>query len=115
MQVVRLRWHTAKRSLKRFMNAGRKLFPASKPVTFASRNSFTSRSCRVLFRTSHAALRLAGVRAQDLDVEFTQGASELGHALTAGSLAVHAEDGVLVGVERDRAAVRWRYPCRASK
>ena len=54
-----------------------------------------------------AALGLAGVGADDLDVERLQRATELGHAVAVkpGRL-VDAEDRVLVGVERHRLAVR---------
>ncbi len=51
-------------------------------------------------------LGLTGVGAQDLDVQLSQGTAELRHALTALGALVHgSEDGVLVGVERDRASV----------
>lgn len=50
-----------------------------------------------------AALRLARVRAQDLDLKLGQGAAELRHAVAAlGVLLGHAKDGVLVGVEGNR-------------
>ena len=53
----------------------------------------------------HAALRLAEVRAQDLDVEFRKSTAELGHTLATTGITVHAEDRVLVGVEGNRTAV----------
>ena len=52
-------------------------------------------------------LGLAGVGADDLDVELRQRAAELGHAIAAGRLLLaDPEDGMLVGVEGDRLAVR---------
>ncbi len=54
-----------------------------------------------------ATLRLGRVRADDVDVELAEGAPELRHALgTVGrALGVHAEDAVLVAVERHRLPV----------
>src|SRR5215203_7194505 len=55
----------------------------------------------------HPPLGLAGVGTQDLDVEVRQGAAELGHAVASCSiLLADPEDRMLVGVERDRFAVR---------
>ena len=52
------------------------------------------------------ALRLAGVRAEDLDVELRERTAELGHASTTlGVWPVHTEHGVLVRVEGNRAAM----------
>src|SRR5215208_713490 len=66
------------------MNAGRNWLPASIVEMPASRISFTSRSCRVLFARS----------------------TELGHAVSARSvLTVDPEHAVLVGVERHRLTV----------
>lgn len=57
------------------------------------------------FRPFHAALGLAGAGAQDLDVELRQCSSELGHALIGDGVGQgHPEYGVLVGLERHRAA-----------
>ena len=51
------------------------------------------------------ALRLARIRAQNLDPQFAHGATELGDARTALRLGLrHAEDRVLVGIEGDRAS-----------
>ena len=59
----------------------------------------------------HAALGLAGVRAQDLDVQFCEGAPELRHpGATLRIRLVHPEHGVLIGVESDRAAVALEIP-----
>src|SRR3982750_3948530 len=53
------------------------------------------------------SLRLAGVGAQDLDVEVRQGAAELGHAVASCRiLLADPKARVLVGVEGDRFAVR---------
>ena len=59
------------------------------------------------------ALRLAGVGADDVDVQRSQRAAELGQAV-AGQRAglVHPEDGVLVAVERDGAAVSLEVAAR---
>src|SRR3954468_6173585 len=55
----------------------------------------------------HPSLSLAGVGAQDLDVEVGQGAAELGYAVAScGLLLADPENRMLVGVERDRFAVR---------
>jgi hypothetical protein len=55
----------------------------------------------------HPPLGLAGVGTQDLDVEVRQGAAELGHAVASCRiLLADPEDRMLVGVERDRFAVR---------
>src|SRR5882724_7123822 len=49
-----------------------------------------------------ASLRLAGIDAQNLDVEFRQRPSELGHSIAADRVLVrHPKDGMLVGVEGD--------------
>src|SRR5919112_1921866 len=54
----------------------------------------------------HPPFGLAGVGAQDLDVEVRQGAAELGDAVAAcGLLLADPEDRMLVGVECDRFAV----------
>jgi hypothetical protein len=56
--------------------------------------------------TFHTALRLAGVRTQDLDVQLGEGATELCHALAAlRVLPDDAEDRVLVRIESHRSAV----------
>src|SRR5260221_11446684 len=48
------------------------------------------------------SLRLAGIGAQNLDVEFRQRPSELGHSIAADRVLVrHPKDGMLVGVEGD--------------
>src|SRR3954463_3122299 len=55
----------------------------------------------------HPPLGLAGVGAQDLAVEVRQGAAELGQpAAACRILLADPEDRMLVGVERDRLAVR---------
>src|SRR3954466_1909498 len=57
----------------------------------------------------HPPLGLAGVGTQDLDVEVRQGAAELGHAVASCRiLLADPEDQMLVGVERDRFAVRFQ-------
>jgi hypothetical protein len=54
----------------------------------------------------HAALGLAGVRAQDLDVQLGQRTAELRHARAAlRILLAHAKHSVLVGVEGGRASM----------
>src|SRR3954469_23143387 len=53
------------------------------------------------------SLGLAGVGAQDLDVELRQRPPQLGHAVAScGLLLADPEGRMLVGVERDRFAVR---------
>ena len=59
-------------------------------------------------RALDAALRLARVGAQDLDVEFGQGAAELGHPVRVLVGSGHAEHRVLVGVEGDWAAMGFQ-------
>src|ERR1700680_2404112 len=54
----------------------------------------------------HAALGLAGIGAQNLDVELRQGTAELGHAVSAGGiLPRYPKDRMLVGIERNRLAM----------
>src|SRR6202171_5332150 len=54
----------------------------------------------------HAALGLAGIGAQNLDVELRQGAPELGHAVTAGGiLPRYPKDRMLVRMECHRLAM----------
>ena len=54
----------------------------------------------------YAALGLARISAQNLDVEFTQRPAKLRDPRTAlGVCLGHAEHSVLVGIERNRAAV----------
>src|ERR1700736_6751285 len=51
----------------------------------------------------HAALGLAGIGAQNLDVELRQSTAELGHAVSAGGvLPRYPKDRMLVGIERNR-------------
>ena len=54
----------------------------------------------------HATLRLAGVGAQDLDVQLCECTTELCHALPALRIAVDAEHRVLIGVKGDWTAMR---------
>ena len=64
----------------------------------------------------YAALCLTGVRAHDLDVEFCKRAAELRHTRAALRVwLVHAEDGVLVGVESGRASMRRQIAVERSK
>ena len=59
-----------------------------------------------MMRAFYAALRLAGIGAENLDVEFRQSPPELGHSITADRVLVrHTKDGMLVGVEGDGFAV----------
>src|SRR3984893_2482381 len=54
----------------------------------------------------HAALGLAGIGAQNLDVELRQSTAELGHAVSAGGiLPRYPKDRMLVGIERNRLAM----------
>jgi hypothetical protein len=54
----------------------------------------------------HAALGLAGIGAQNLDVELRQSTAELGHAISAGGiLPRYPKDRMLVGIERNRLAM----------
>src|ERR1700676_2287350 len=53
-----------------------------------------------------AALGLAGIGAQNLDVELRQSAAELGHAVTTGGIFPrYPKDRMLVGIERHRLAM----------
>src|SRR5271163_2836306 len=64
-------------------------------------------------RAFDASFRLRAVGADDVDVQRQQRATELGHAVTAGSLlAVHPEDAVLVAVESDRFAMLLQIGAR---
>jgi len=57
----------------------------------------------------YSSLGLAGVRAQDLDVQLRQCTAQLRHVRAALRIRpVHAKDGVLVGVESGRAAMRHK-------
>src|SRR6266436_4207577 len=92
------------------MNPGSRALPCAKLAAPASRNSLTSRSCRVLCARSTRPLaglvkelRLAG--ADDVDVERVQSPAKLGHPVTAERpRMVDPEDAVLVAVERHRLA-----------
>src|ERR1700682_742078 len=54
----------------------------------------------------HAALGLAGIGAENLDVELRQSTAELGHAVSAGGiLPRYPKDRMLVGIERNRLAM----------
>src|SRR5258708_30376743 len=54
----------------------------------------------------HAALGLAAIGAQNLDVELRQSTAELGHAVSAGGiLPRYPKDRMLVGIERNRLAI----------
>ena len=60
-------------------------------------------------RTLDAALRLAGIGAENLDVQFRQSPPELGHSIAAGRVLVrHPKDGMLVGVEGDGFAMAMK-------
>src|SRR6202011_4196026 len=55
-----------------------------------------------MMRARDASLRLAGIRAENLDVEFRQSPPELGHSIAAARVLVrHTKDAMLVGVEGD--------------
>ena len=59
-----------------------------------------------MMRALDAALSLACIGAENLDVEFRQSPPELGHSITADRVLVrHPKDGMLVGVEGDRFTV----------
>src|ERR1700680_4210814 len=59
-----------------------------------------------MMRPFHAALGLAGIGAQNLDVELRQGAPELGHAVTAGGIFPrYPKDRMLVRIECHRLAM----------
>src|SRR4051812_29124550 len=86
------------------MNAGRNALPASIVEMPASRNSFTSRSCRVLLARSTRPLAWGG--ADDDDVQLIERSTELGHAVSARRvLTVDPEHAVLVRIERHRLTV----------
>src|SRR5207244_8215425 len=52
--------------------------------------------------TLDPSLRMAGIGAQKLDIEFRQRPSEQGHSIASGCVLVrHPKDGMLVGVEGD--------------
>src|ERR1700730_1735755 len=54
----------------------------------------------------HAAFGLAGIGAQNPDVELRQSTAELGHAVSAGGIFPrYPEDRMLVGIERHRPAM----------
>ena len=58
-----------------------------------------------LVRTLDPPLRRARIGADDIDIERVQGATKLGHPVTAkGAWMVDPEDPMLVAVERDRLA-----------
>jgi hypothetical protein len=73
---------------------------------YARRSSLTNRSCSVRLARSTRPLGLAGIGAEDLDVQLCKSATELGHTLAALRIASQdAEDGMLVGVKGKRAAM----------
>src|SRR4051795_9906203 len=99
---------TAKRALKRWMKPGRKALAAAMSLILAMRSSLTSRSCKVRLTRSTRPFAWLELAQQDLDVQLGQGPAELGHALAALGLPPgDAEHRVLVGVEGDRAAMRF--------
>src|SRR5205823_8092091 len=87
------------------MKAGRRALPSARVAAPASRNSLTSRSCKVLFARStrpFAGLELAQMMSM---LERMQSPAKLGHAVTAEcAWMVDPKDAMLVAVEGDRLA-----------
>ena len=105
MEVFRLRRHHGEALVEPLHERRQEVVPGFHAADLRKPKLLHQPVLQRAVRPFHAALRLAGVRAQDLDVQLCQRTSELRHALPTGSIAVHAEDRVLVGVERNRAAV----------
>ena len=62
----------------------------------------------------HAALGLAGIGAQNLDVELRQSTAELSHAVSAGGIFPrYPKDRMLVGIERNRSAMLLQIPLQS--
>jgi hypothetical protein len=91
---------TAKRSLNRSTKLGRKVVACSNVSDLSYTQPFHESVLQRAVGSLDAALGLAGVGAEDLDVELRQSAAERGHTLAAlGVRPVDAEDGVLVRVK----------------
>ena len=75
-------WRHAARtvSLNRSMNPGRKTLPASMSQTFCKPQLLHQAILQRAVRSLDSALGLAGVRADDLDVQLCQRTAELRHA-----------------------------------
>ena len=82
------------------MNAGSRALPSARVAAPASRNSLTSRSCKVLLARSTRPL--AGLELAQMCV---QSPAELGHAVAAErARVVDPKHPMLVAVERHRLA-----------
>src|SRR6266404_1060630 len=82
----------------------RECFAAREAVQLADRQSAPWRLA--LMGPFHAALGLAGIGAQNLDVELRQSPTELRHAISAGGIfSRYPKDRMLVGIERNRLAM----------
>src|SRR6202047_5520196 len=87
------------------MNAGSRALPWARVPAPASRNSLTSRSCKVLCARSTRPLGRARIGADDIDVQGVQCPAKLRHPVTTErAWMVDPEDAMLVAVERDRFA-----------
>jgi hypothetical protein len=115
MQINRVCWHNCKPFIEALHELRYKRISRS-DITDSSQSEFFYKPIlQCAIHTLNSAFSLAGVGAEDLDVQLRKGTPELSHTRTTFSLPVDAEYRVFVGIESDRNAMRHKVSAQSFK